>query len=56
MTELEQVLINRDGISLEEAREQISEVREIILNREATLEDALADYLGVEPDYIFDIL
>jgi len=56
MTELERVLINRDEITLEEARERISEVREIILNREATLEDALADYLGVEPDYIFDVL
>ena len=56
MTELERVLVNRDEITLEEAREQISEVREIILNQEATLEDTLADYLGVEPDYIFDIL
>ena len=56
MTELERVLINRDEITLEEAKERIAEVREIILNREEILEDALANYLGVEPDYIFDIL
>lgn len=56
MTELERVLVNRDGITLEEARRQIKEVKEMILNGEERLEDALLDYLGVEPDYIFDIL
>lgn len=56
MTELEQVLVNRDGITLEEARRQIQEVKEMIFSGEERLEDALLDYLGVEPDYIFDIL
>ena len=56
MTELERILVNRDGIALEEARRQINEVKELILNGEERLEDALLDYLGVEPDYIFDIL
>jgi predicted RNase H-like HicB family nuclease len=56
MTELERVLVNRDGITLEEARRQIKEVKEMILSGEERLEDALLDYLGVEPDYIFDVL
>jgi hypothetical protein len=56
MTELERVLVNRDEITLEEARRQIKEVKEMILSGEERLEDALLDYLGVEPDYIFDIL
>lgn len=56
MTELERILVERDGLSLEEARRQIQEVKEMILSGEERLEDALLDYLGVEPDYIFDIL
>ena len=35
----------------------MTELERVLINRdEITLEDALADYLGVEPDYIFDIL
>lgn len=56
MTELERVLVKRDEITLEKARRQIQEVKEMILSGEKRLEDALLDYLGVEPDYIFDIL
>ena len=56
MTELERILVNRDEISLEDAREQIREVRELILSGKERPEDALLDYLGVEMDYIFDIL
>ena len=56
MTELERILVNRDKISLEDVREQIREVRELILSGKERPEDALIDYLGVEMDYIFDIL
>lgn len=56
MTELERILINRDEISLEDAKEQIREVRELILSGKERPEDALIDYLGAEMDYIFDIL
>lgn len=56
MTKLEQILVNRDEITLEEARRQIQEVREMIIDGRERPEDALLDYLGVEPDYLFDVL
>ncbi len=56
MTKLEQILVNRDEITLEEARRQIQEVREMIIDGKERPEDALLDYLGVEPDYLFDVL
>ena len=56
MTKLEQILVNRDEITLEEARRQIQEVREMIIDGRERPEDALQDYLGVEPDYLFDVL
>lgn len=56
MTKLEQILVNRDEITLEEARRQIQEVREMIIDGRERPEDALCDYLGVEPDYLFDVL
>ena len=54
MTELEKNLIERDNLSLEEARELIDETREAMLE-EGSL-DPIMDILGVEPDYLFDIL
>lgn len=53
MTELEKILIERDDLTLEEAKELIDETRDIILE-EGTLEPMM-DILGVEPDYLFDI-
>lgn len=53
MTELEKILIERDDLTLEEAKELINETRDIMLE-EGTLEPIM-DILGVEPDYLFDI-
>ena len=53
MTELEQILMQRDGVTLAEAKEMISEARKAILNGE---DDAMMDILGIEDDYIFDVL
>jgi len=53
MTELEKILIERDDLTLEEAKELIDETRDIMLE-EGTLEPMM-DILGVEPDYLFDI-
>ena len=48
-----EILMNRDGISRVEAKEMIAECREALLNGD---EYAIEDYLGLEDDYIFDIL
>lgn len=55
VTELEQVLIERDKMLLEEAREMIDEARkEIASGRDP--EEILYEDFGLEPDYIFDLL
>jgi hypothetical protein len=55
MTELERVLIDRDGMSLEEAREEIAQARIAVLKGEDP-EEVLNDWFGLEPDYIFDLI
>ena len=52
-TELEEILMKRDGISRAEAYEMIAECREALLDGD---EYAIEDILGLEDDYIFDIL
>lgn len=47
------ILMNRDGITEEEANELISECKEALLEGE---DDAIMYYLGLEDDYIFEVL
>lgn len=61
MNEVVKILMRRDGISELEAENLVEETREEMMN---AIEDGyyfeaeaiLRDYLGLEPDYIFDIL
>ena len=48
-----EILMRRDGISKHEAEELVQECREAL---ESGDEEAIQDYLGLEDDYIFDIL
>lgn len=51
--------MQRDGNTVDEARRRIKECRELIQNALDTNgdpEQVLADELGLEPDYITDIL
>ena len=50
--------MQRDGISEEEARALIKETRDEIMMLDNPLEadNVLMEYLGLEPDYLFDIL
>ncbi len=59
MNDIIDVLINRDGFTREEAINEIKFVKEEIMN--AILngqdpEDILIEQLGLEPDYLFDLL
>ena len=61
MNRVVRILMNRDGYSEEEAIEIVNDCREemneAIANGDYELaEDILASDLGLEPDYIFDIL
>lgn len=48
-----QILMERDGLTEEEAKEQIGECREALNNGDF---NAIENYLGLEDDYLFDIL
>lgn len=55
MSELIEVLMNRDELSLEEATDRVREMRRSVLIDGEDPEEILYDE-GLEPDYIFDIL
>jgi hypothetical protein len=52
---LKKVLIERDGLSEDEANELISNAKLRVLEGE-NAEEILEYEFGVEPDYIFDIM
>ncbi|SFU36996.1 hypothetical protein [Butyrivibrio sp. INlla21] len=53
MTETKRILMERDGLTSKEADDIIAECREAL---EGGDYGAMQDYLGLEDDYIFDIL
>jgi hypothetical protein len=55
MSELKRILIERDGLSDQEANELITNAKLRILEGE-NAEEILEYDFGVEPDYIFDIM
>lgn len=55
METLTQILMQRDGMSREDARELIEELRERVREGEDP-EDLLHDELGLEPDYIWELI
>lgn len=58
MNRVIKILMERDGITREEAEELVSETREEILasDRIFEAEEIMMNNLGLEMDYIFDIL
>ena len=58
MKEVIKILMERDGISEEEARALVKETRDEIMMLDNPLEadDVLLDYLGLESDYLEDVL
>lgn len=51
-----EILIERDGISREEAISLIKETYDAIMDDPDLAEDYMMDYLGLEMDYIFGII
>lgn len=49
------VIMRRDGLSLEEAREQLEEAREAVAAG-MDPEEACNYFFGLEPDYCFDLM
>ena len=54
MKTVKEILIDRDGMTAEEADEEIRDMKRQVLNGENP-EEILYD-IGLEPDYIFDIM
>lgn len=51
--ETKEILKRRDGLTDKEADDLMSECREALYNGDF---DAIQDYLGLEDDYIFDLI
>lgn len=56
MNRIIEILMRRDNMSYEDAKELVDETREEMITNPDEAEDILQDYLGLEPDYIMDIL
>lgn len=59
MTELEQVLMKRDNMSLAEVRQLISDARKDFDEHPENYIDVdqfMEEWFGLEPDYVFDVL
>ena len=59
MNKVVKILMRRDGITREAAEEDVARVREMLYGCGGSFDEAaeiIADELGLEPDYIMDIL
>lgn len=58
MKDIIRILVERDGISEEEARALIKETRDelMMLDDPCKADEVIMNYLNLEPDYIFEIL
>jgi hypothetical protein len=59
MNAIVDILVKRDGVSRKEAEAQVEDIRERILSGEIDaldIDDVMMDELGLEPDYILDLI
>lgn len=57
MGKIEKILMERDNMSLSDAKDLVNETRELILESDpCEADDIMADMLGLEPDYIMDLI
>lgn len=58
MNRVVEILMKRDGISEDEARALVRETRDelIMLDNPFEADEIIENYLGLEPDYLEDIL
>ena len=53
---LREIMKNRDGMSDEEIDKELDYCREMLLSGEMSPDEVCIDELGVEEDYLFDII
>ena len=56
MNKVIKILMNRDGLTESEAKELINETREMIIAEPEDADQIISEQLGLEPDYLFDII
>ena len=56
MNKVIDILIKRDGIEYEDARSLVKETKDEIISNPIDVNEIIKDYLGLEPDYLEDIL
>lgn len=56
MNKIVEILMERDGITEEDARTLIEETRDEIMCNPENADEIIQDYLGLEPDYLDYIL
>lgn len=50
------ILMKRDDIEYEDARNLVKETKDEIISNPIDVNEIIKDYLGLEPDYLEDIL
>lgn len=50
------ILMKRDDIEYEDARSLVKETKDEIISNPIDVNEIIKDYLGLEPDYLEDIL
>lgn len=61
MRSIKEILMDRDGMTAEDAEEQIESAKEALQEyfaegREDLVEDVCAEYFGLEPDYLMELM
>lgn len=59
MNRIVEILMEREGLTQQEAREQMQEAKEMMEHcnfNPSECEDIMMEGLGLEPDYFFDLL
>ena len=58
MNRVVEILVKRDGISVSEAMALVKETRDeiVMLDNPLEADEIIQEYLGLEPDYLEDIL
>ena len=56
MNKVIKILMNRDGLTESEAKELIDETQEMIIVEPENADQIISEQLGLEPDYLFDII
>lgn len=57
MKKVVEILMERDGMNREEAKDLVKETRDMLLSSDPwDADEIMADMLGLEPDYIMDLI